>query len=145
VSSGQDLDDGNHNSTISESSGPDSSQLTWLSTVLTSDAPPTLAFFHHPIYNALFATIGPSSRDALMALLRRGPVRAVLSGHTHITAVFDADGDTRGLSLDDDSVPAARWPLHYIASRVSRAPGGYAILHVGTSRVDYRWVELPSR
>jgi predicted phosphodiesterase len=145
VSSGQDLDDGNHDSTISESSGPDSSQLTWLATVLTATAPPTIAFFHHPIYNALFATIGPYSRDALKALVTRDNVRAVLSGHTHISAVFDADGNSRGLSLDADTVPSSRWPLHYIASRATRAPGGYAILHLGTSHVDYRWVELPSQ
>ncbi|HTR53081.1 MAG TPA: metallophosphoesterase [Kofleriaceae bacterium] len=143
VSSGQDLDDGNHDTTISESNGPDSSELTWLATVLTPDAPPTIAFFHHPIYNGTLATIGPCSRDALKALVTHDNVRAVLSGHIHATGVFDADGNSRGLSLDADTVPSARWPLHYIASRASRAPGGYAILHVGTSRVDYRWIELP--
>jgi predicted phosphodiesterase len=145
VSSGQDLDDGNHDTTISESSGPDASQLAWLGTQLPDGAgsPPTVVFFHHPIYNGLFATIGPDSRDALKALVTEPYVRAVLSGHTHISAVFDADGDSRGLSLDADVVDPARWPLHYIASRATRAPGGYAVLHVGTSRVDYRWVELP--
>ena len=48
LSSGQDLDDGNHNSTISESSGPDASQLQWLSQVMADGAPPTVVFFHHP-------------------------------------------------------------------------------------------------
>jgi predicted phosphodiesterase len=143
VSSGQDLDDGHHDTTISESSGPDASQLAWLATVLVDGALPTVAFFHHPIYNGLFATIGPESRDQLKALVTRPFVRAVLCGHTHISAVFDADGDSRGLSTSSDDVPSRRWPLHYIASRSTRGAGGFAVLHVGTKRVDYTWLELP--
>ena len=146
VSSGQDLDDGNHDETIPESSGPDASQLAWLGTQLPDGdgaAAPTVVFFHHPVYNGLFATIGPDSRDAVKALVTKPYVRAVLSGHTHVSAVFDADGDSRGLSTDADTVDPTRWPLHYIAARATYAPGGFAVLHVGTSRVDYRWVELP--
>jgi hypothetical protein len=67
----------------------------------------------------------------------------VLAGHTHISAVFDADGDSRGLSTSSDDVPSKRWPLHYIASRSTRGAGGFAVLHVGTTRVDYTWLELP--
>ncbi len=129
--------------TISESSGPDASQLAWMASVLVDGAPPTVAFFHHPVYNGLFATIGPESRDAVKTLVTQPFVRAVLCGHTHVSAVFDADGDSRGLSTSADTVDARRWPLHYVASRATRAPGGFAILHVGTSRVDYRWIELP--
>lgn len=142
VSSGQDLDDGDHNTTISESSGPDASQLAWLKTVFDRSSP-TVAFFHHPIYNALFATLGPDSRDDVKSLVTRSNMRAVLAGHTHTTAVFDADGDSRGLSLDSGTVPSERWPLHYVAARTTNSNGGYAVLHVGATHVDYRWVELP--
>jgi predicted phosphodiesterase len=142
ASSGQDLDDGDHNSTLSESSAPDKSQLAWLATVLAPGAPPTTVFFHHPVYNGLFATLGPRSRDEVKALVTQPFVRAVLAGHTHISAVFDADGNSRGLSTDSDSVPSARWPLHYIAARCTRGSGGYALLHLGTTRVDYKWVDL---
>jgi predicted phosphodiesterase len=142
ISSGQDMDDGNHNSTISESDGPDESQLNWLGEII-ADAP-SIVFFHHPIYNGLFATIGPQSRDALKTLVTRDNVLAVLTGHTHISAVFDADGNSRGLSLDSDSdVPIDRWPLHYGAARVTRGTGGFAILHFGPAHLDYRWVALP--
>jgi hypothetical protein len=142
VSSGQDLDDGEHNTTLSESSAPDHSQLAWMGSVLTDGAPPTIVFFHHPVYNALFATLGPESRDEVRALVTKPYVRAVLAGHTHISAVFDAEGNSRGLSLDADSVPSSRWPLHYVSSRSTRGSGGYAVLHVGTSRVDYQWIDL---
>jgi predicted phosphodiesterase len=142
LSSGQDLDDGNHDTTISESSGPDRSQLTWLASAL-DDTTPTAVFLHHPIYNGLFATVGPDSRDQLKALVTRGNMLAVLAGHTHVSAVFDAVGDSRGLSLDADSVPPARWPLHYVASRATKGSGGFALLDLGGSRVDYRWVGLP--
>lgn len=143
LSSGQDLDDGDHDTTISESSGPDRSQLDWLEGTLDTTTP-TVAFFHHPIYNALFATIGPDSRDRLKDDVTRDNMRAVLSGHTHISAVFDADGNSRGLSVDaEDDVDPARWPLHYIASRATNGTGGFAILHIGTSHVDYRWHALP--
>src|SRR5262249_40865254 len=54
LSSGQDLDDGDHDTTFSESSGPDRSQLDWLATTL-DDASPTVVLFHHPIYNGFFA------------------------------------------------------------------------------------------
>lgn len=141
IADGQDEDDGNHDTTISESSGPDGTQFAWLKTVL--DNSPTIAFFHHPIYNALFATIGPESRDELKGLLTRDNMLAVLTGHTHATAVFDVDGNSRGLSLDSGNVPRERWPLHYVSSRVSKDTGGYALLHLGMSRVDYRWVALP--
>ena len=137
------MDDGNHNSTISESSAPDHSQLAWLADVL-DDPSPAIVFFHHPVYNALFATLGPRSRDEVRALVTRASVRAVLAGHTHISAVFDADGNSRGLSLDSDSdVPIDRWPLHYGAARVTRGTGGFAILHFGPAHLDYRWVALP--
>ena len=142
VSSGQDLDDGEHDTTLSESSAPDHSQLAWMASVLSDDGPPTIVFFHHPVYNALFATLGPRSRDEVKALVTRPSVRAVLAGHTHITAVFDAEGNSRGLSLDSDTVPSSRWPLHYVSARSTRGAGGYAVLHLGTARVDYQWVEL---
>jgi predicted phosphodiesterase len=142
LSSGQDEDDGRDDTTISESTGPDRGQLDWMRATLDATSP-TIAFFHHPIYNGLFATIGPDARDELKSLVTRSNMRAVLAGHTHMTAVFDADGDSRGLPLDAASVPPERWPLHYIASRATNGSGGFAILHVGTSRVDYRWVGLP--
>jgi hypothetical protein len=142
LSSGQDLDDGNHNTTISESSGPDQSQLDWLAR--TFDDFPTLVFFHHPIYNPLFATIGPDARDTLKDLVTRDNVIAVLTGHTHVSAVFDADGNSRGLSLDAESdVPFDRFPIHYSAERSTRDNGGFAILHVSALHLDYRWVSLP--
>ena len=69
---------------------------------------------------------------------------AVLAGHTHVSAVFDADGNSRGLSLDADAdVSFSRWPLHYVAARATRGSGGFAILHLGAGHVDYRWVALP--
>jgi 3',5'-cyclic-AMP phosphodiesterase len=142
LSSGQDLDDGNHDTTISESSGPDRSQLDWFRAT-TDQVSPTVAFFHHPIYNGLFATIGPDARDELKGLVTRPNMLAVLTGHTHTSAVYDADGNSRGLSLDSDDVPRERWPLHYVASRMSKDSGGYALLHLGPARVDYRWVALP--
>ena len=142
VSSGQDLDDGNHDTTISESSGPDKSQLAWLASAL-DDTTPTVTFLHHPIYNGLFATVGPDARDTLKSLVTRPNMLAVLAGHTHTSAVFDADGNSRGLSLDSGVVAPARWPLHYVASRATKDSGGFAVLHLGASRVDYRWVALP--
>ena len=142
LSSGQDLDDGNHDTTISESSGPDQSQLDWLAR--TIDGYPTVVFFHHPIYNSLFATIGPDARDALKDIITRDNVMLVLTGHTHVSAVFDADGNSRGLSLDSESdVPFDRWPIHYNAERSTRDTGGYAILHAGNLHLDYQWVSLP--
>ena len=142
LSSGQDLDDGNHNTTISESSGPDQSQLDWLARTL--DDFPTLVFFHHPIYNPLFATIGPDARDALKDLVTRANVIAVMTGHTHVSAVFDADGNSRGLSLDAESdVSFDRFPIHYGAERSTRDTGGFAILHASPLHLDYRWVSLP--
>jgi hypothetical protein len=143
LSSGQDLDDDQHQTTISESSGPDASQLDWLETQLAWSSPTTIATFHHPIYNGLFATIGPDSRDRLKALVTCPEMRAVLTGHTHMTAVFDAVGDDRGLSLDHDVVSPDRWPLHYIASRATLGDGGFAVLHVGSDHVDYAWHALP--
>lgn len=142
LSSGQDLDDGNHDTTISESSGPDPGQLDWLAGAL-DDATPTIVMLHHPIYNGLFATVGPDARDRLRDLVTRDNVRAVLAGHTHISAVFDADGNSRGLSTDAESdVDRARWPLHYIAARATRGDGGFAVLHLGSSHVDYAWRDL---
>ena len=143
LSSGQDLDDGDHDTTISESSGPDPSQLDWLEQTLDGGAAPTVVFLHHPIYNGLFATVGPDARDRLKSLVTRDNVLAVLAGHTHVSAVFDRDGDSRGLSLDSEAdVPASRWPLHYIAARATRGNGGFAVLHLGAGHVDYRWVGL---
>jgi predicted phosphodiesterase len=142
LSSGQDLDDGDHNTTISESSGPDRGQLDWFRATLDTVSP-TVAFFHHPIYNGLFATIGPDARDELKGLVTRSNMLAVLTGHTHSTAVYDADGNSRGLSLDSGVVPPERWPLHYVVSRVTKDSGGYALLHLGSGHVDYRWVGLP--
>jgi predicted phosphodiesterase len=143
LSSGQDLDDGNHAGTISESSGPDVTQLDWLHSLL-ADGPPAsnIVFFHHPIYNALFATIGPQSRDRLKDLVTRDDVLAVLTGHTHVRSAFDADGNSRGLSLDGEDVPAARWPLHFSAARSTNGRGGFAVFHFSSTHVDYRWVSL---
>jgi hypothetical protein len=47
LSSGQDLDDGHHFGRLSESSGPDRSQLAWLRGGLVGDDP-ALVFFHRP-------------------------------------------------------------------------------------------------
>src|SRR5262249_18383203 len=140
LSSGQDLDDGEHNSTIAESDGPDRSQLDWLAQLMSERALPTVVFFHHPIYNALFATIGPDSRDALKDLVPREGVLAVLCGHTHLSAVFDSDGDSRGFSLDSGEASFDRLPLHYVAARATRDGGGFAILQCSALSVDYRWV-----
>ena len=142
LSSGEDLDADQRSTTILESSGPDDSQLGWLTSVLADATPPTIAMFHHPIYNGLFATIG-DARDRLKALVTCPEMRAVLTGHTHITAVFDAVGDSRGLSLDHGSVAPKRWPLHYVAARATSGGGGFAVLHVGTDHVDYAWLGLP--
>jgi predicted phosphodiesterase len=142
LSSGQDLDDGDHDTTVSESSGPDDSQLQWLASVL-DESTPTVVFFHHPIYNGFFATIGPQSRDRLKALVTRSNVLAVVTGHLHFVEVFDADGNSRGLSLDSDSVPASRWPFHYTAARSTNGNGGFAIFHLGAGHVDYAWHALP--
>jgi 3',5'-cyclic AMP phosphodiesterase CpdA len=142
LSSGQDLDDGGHAGTISESSGPDDSQLTWLAGALEAPSQPTVFFLHHPIYNGLFATVGPESRDRLKALVTRDDALAVLAGHTHITSVFDADGNSRDLSLDAQNVDPARLPLHYTAARSSNGSGGYAVFHLAANHVDYRWVSL---
>jgi len=143
VSSGQDLDDGNHLDTISESSGPDDSQLTWLGDLLAGPSAPTVFFLHHPIYNGLFATVGPDSRDRLKDLVTRDDALAVLAGHTHITSVFDAEGNSRDLSLDAQNVDPARLPLHYTAARSTNGSGGFAVFHVSAGHVDYRWVSLP--
>src|SRR5262249_56459186 len=94
-SSGQDLDDGAHLTTVAESDGPDASQLRWLADVLGDGAAPTIVFMHHPVYNGLYATIGPDARDQVKALVTRDNVLAVLTGHIHTNAVFDADGNSR--------------------------------------------------
>jgi hypothetical protein len=142
LSSGEDLDEDDRETSILESSGPDASQLDWLTSVLADTTPPTIAMFHHPIYNGLFATIG-DARDKLKSLLTCREMRAVLTGHTHMTAVFDAVGDSRGLSLHHGTVPSKRWPLHYIAARATRGDGAFAVLHVGTQNVDYASRGLP--
>lgn len=143
LSSGQDLDDGGHAGTIAESSGPDDSQLTWLAGVLAGPSQPTLFFLHHPIYNGLFATVGPDSRDRLEALVTRDDALCVLAGHTHLTSVYDAEGNSRDLSLDAQNVDPARLPLHYTAARSTNGSGGFAVFHVSAGHVDYRWVSLP--
>jgi hypothetical protein len=142
-SSGQDLDEISHPALISESTGPDGSQMTWLSQTIPNLHAATIVFAHHPIYNGLFGTVGPAARDALRGLVTRDSVIAYLSGHTHVTAVFDADGDSRGLSLDgEDDVPLERRPLHYTAARCTNGAGGFALLHLGLLHVDYRWLSL---
>src|SRR6185503_3252372 len=103
---------------------------------------PTVFLLHHPIYNGLFATVGPESRDRLKALVTRDDALAVLAGHTHITSVYDADGNSRDLSLDGQNVDPARLPLHYTAARASNGSGGFAVFHVSEHHVDYRWVSL---
>jgi len=142
LSSGQDLDNGHHIGTISESSGPDIGQLDWLHSLLVDTPATNVIFFHHPIYNALFATIGPQSRDRLKDLVTRNDVLAVLTGHTHVRSAFDADGNSRGLSLDGDTVPSARWPLHFSVARSTNGSGGFAVFHLSSTHVDYRWVPL---
>lgn len=142
LSSGQDLDYGGHAGTLSESSGPDDSQFTWLAQTLDAPSQPTVFFLHHPIYNALFATVGPDSRDRLKALVTRDDALAVLAGHTHITSVYDAEGNSRDLSLDAQDVDPARLPLHYTAARSTNGQGGYAVFHFSAHHVDYRWISL---
>ncbi len=138
LSSGQDLDNGHHVGTISISSGPDDSQLDWLELQLMTETP-TILFQHHPIYNGLFATVGPA-RDRIKSLVTRSFVLAVLAGHTHVGSVFDADGNSRALSLDgESSVPLSRLPLHYTVARVSTG-GGFTVFHAGEGHLDYRWV-----
>jgi predicted phosphodiesterase len=138
VSSGQDLDNGHHVGTISISSGPDASQLDWLALQLVTEQP-TVVFLHHPIYNGLFATVGPA-RDRIKSMVTRPFVHAVLAGHTHVRSVFDADGNSRGLSLDGESdVSRKRWPLHYTAARATRGSGGFAVFHVSADHLDYQW------
>jgi Icc-related predicted phosphoesterase len=144
LSSGQDLDDGNHPGRLSEGDGPDRSQMDWLHATLSAldDAgAPTVVFFHHPLYNGLFGTVGPA-RDALLDEVTRDNVRAVLVGHVHHSEVYDGTGEDRGLSVDSDTVPSWRWPLHYTASRSTLGDGGYALHHIGVDHVDYRWVGL---
>lgn len=143
LSTGQDLDDGHHFGTISQSGGPDRSQLEWLDQALAGSAP-TIAFFHHPLYFGLFATVGPP-RDQLLRLVSRDSVRAVLTGHIHHTAVFDRDGQSRGLDTGSDLVPSWRWPLHYVCSRSTDGAGGFALLRIGSTRVEYRWINLDGR
>ena len=87
-------------------------------------------FLHHPIYNGLFATVGPDSRDRLKALVTRDDALAVLAGHTHITSAYDADGNSRDLSLDAQNVDPRRLPLHYTAARSTNGRGGYAVFHL---------------
>jgi predicted phosphodiesterase len=142
LSSGQDLDDGNHVGTLSESSGPDDSQLSWLADQLAAPSQPTVFFLHHPIYNGLFATVGPESRDRLKALVTRDDALAVLAGHTHITSAYDAEGNDRDLSLDGQNVDPVRLPLHYTAARSTNGSGGFAVFHVSAHHVDYRWISL---
>jgi predicted phosphodiesterase len=139
LSDGQDLDDGDHLGTLSESSGPDETQAGWLITQL--DDTPTLVMFHHPLYNALFATTGPE-RDELLRMVTRDSVREVLVGHVHITQVYDRDGESRGLSTDSEVVDWERWPLHYTCARATINGDGYALHTVGTDHVEYRWVSL---
>lgn len=138
-SDGQDLDDGDHVGTLSESSGPDDSQASWLITQL--DNTPSVVMFHHPIYNALFATTGPE-RDELLRMITRDSVREVLVGHVHITQVYDRDGESRGLSTDSQVVDWPRWPLHYTCARATINGDGYALHTVGSDHVEYRWVSL---
>ena len=142
MSSGQDLDDGNHPSTISESSGPDDSQFAWLEHLLAAPSQPTVFFLHHPIYNGLFATVGPDSRDRLKADITRDDAVAVLAGHTHVSSAFDAEGNSRDLSLDGGTVDPARLPFHYTAAKSTSGSGGFALFHLAAHHVDYRWVSL---
>ena len=123
--------------------GPDDSQLAWLVHTLDAPSQPTVFFLHHPIYNGLFATVGPDSRDRLKALVTRDDALAVLAGHTHITSAYDADGNSRDLSLDAQDVDPRRLPLHYTAARSTNGRGGYALFHLGAHHVDYRWIALP--
>ncbi len=143
LSTGQDLDDGHHIGTISQSGGPDRSQLDWLAQALAGPAP-TIALFHHPLYFGLFATVGPS-RDQLLRLLSRDSVRAVLTGHIHHSAVFDREGQSRGLDTGSDLVPSWRWPLHYVCSKSTDGAGGFALHRIGSARVEYRWIDLAGR
>jgi Icc protein len=143
TSSGQDLDDGDHAGTISESAGPDDSQLAWIAQTLAAPSQPTVFFLHHPIYNGLFATVGPEARDRLKALVTRDDALAVLAGHTHITSIYDAEGNSRDLALDAQNVDSHRLPLHYTAARATNGDGGYAVFHFSAHHVDYRWVALP--
>ncbi len=140
LSSGQDMDS-DHDETTFESDGPDESQLAWLESTL--DDTPTAVFLHHPIYNGIDATIGPQSRDRLKRDVTRPNMLAVLAGHTHFSGVFDAVGDSRGLSLGGGEMPPERWPLHYVAARATTGEGGFAVLHLGPKHIDYRWQSIP--
>jgi hypothetical protein len=68
---------------------------------------------------------------------------AVLAGHTHLSSAFDAEGNSRDLSLDAQDVDPARLPLHYTAARASYGSGGFAVFHLAAHHVDYRWVAPP--
>jgi hypothetical protein len=142
-SSGQDLDDGHHLGRLSESSGPDDSELSWMGGALAGPDPdaPTVVFFHHPLYNGLFGTVG-GARDDLLRLVTRDSVRAVLVGHVHITEVYDRDGESRGLSTDGQVVDSWRWPLHYTCSRSTNYGDGFAVHQIGAEHVEYHWVAL---
>jgi 3',5'-cyclic AMP phosphodiesterase CpdA len=139
-SSGQDLDDGNHLGRLSEAGGPDASQLAWLAQALDGDAP-TVVFFHHPLYNGLFGTVGPA-RETLLRLVTRDSVRAVMVAHVHHSEVYDRDGESRGLSTGSQVVSSWRWPLHYTCSRVTINGDGFALHQIGAEHVEYRWVGL---
>jgi hypothetical protein len=140
-STGQDLDDGDHLGTWSESGGPVESQREWLGGVLAGDDP-TIVFFHHPIYNGLFATVGDDARGELLRLVTRPSVRAVLVGHVHHTEVYDRDGESRGLSTGAQTVDSWRWPLHYTCSRSTIWGNGFALHTIGRELVEYRWISL---
>jgi predicted phosphodiesterase len=140
LSSGQDIDDA---ASIAESAGPDETQFAWLGDVLAAPSQPTVFFLHHPIYNGLFATVGPATRDRLAALVTRDDALAVLAGHTHLSSAFDAEGNSRDLSLDAQDVDPARLPLHYTAARATYGDGGFAVFRFSAHHVDYRWVVPP--
>jgi Calcineurin-like phosphoesterase len=141
LSDGQDLDDGHHVGTLSEGGGPDASQREWLASALDGDDP-TVIGFHHPLYNGLFGTAGPDTRQAMLDLVTRDSMRIVMVGHVHLTEVYDRDGESRGLSTSADDVPPERWPLHYTCSRATIHGDGFALHTVGDDQVSYRWVSL---
>lgn len=117
------------------------SQLRWLEAELeAAQGRPVLVQVHHPLFPPGSAQHGDGEgtggrlgayRDRLVALCQRHGVAAVLSGHWHQDAVFDATGTLRDdradfpgpkfivtTSLGDSTRRVTRWPHTYYGYRI---------------------------